>query len=331
MIALSLKRFGSLLLHILLGLALSRGVSADQTLSWSQWVEQLRLEAIADGIAPKTFDRIFAKIPKPSKQVLHYDRTQPETRLTFEKYRTTRASAYRIKLGRQALKRYRPLLSEISEKYGVSTCFIVSLWGLESSYGRFMGSFPVIKSLATLAYDSRRSAFFRKQLMYALHIVNDGHVDLSDFKGEWAGGSGQPQFLPSSWYHYAVDYNQDGRKDIWDTKSDVFASIANYLVQHGWQSDEPWAVPVRVPQGFDESLVNSKEQETVGQWRNKGLTTLDDRAWPDNHFTAELIQPYGGPNFLIFNNFKVIMKWNHSSYYAGTVGYMAEKICKEPL
>lgn len=299
--------------------------------SWSAFVSQVRAEAISKGIRPEVFDRAFANIHAPNRRVLRYDRTQPEKRLTYLKYRNTRADAYRIKLGRIMLKRNRPLLEEISQKYGVNSCFIVSLWGLETSYGRFMGSFPVIKSLATLAYDNRRAAFFRKQLFYALHILNDGHVSFADFKGEWAGASGQPQFLPSSWHYYAVDYNGDGRKDIWKTKSDVFASIANYLVKHGWKSNQPWLIQVRVPATIDSADMSRKVTKTVAEWASLGVKAAPGYSLPDANLEASLIKPYGGPSYMIFNNFKVIMRWNRSIYYAGTVGYMAEKICRHKL
>jgi membrane-bound lytic murein transglycosylase B len=298
--------------------------------TWSQFVAGVRTEALAQGIRPEVFDRAFRNIHAPNRRVLHFDRTQPEKRLTFLKYRNTRASKARIIYGRRYMKKYAPLLNEISHKYGVSKCFITSLWGLETSYGRFMGNFPVIKSLATLAYNSRRAPFFRKQLFYALHILNGDHVALKDFKGEWAGASGQPQFLPSSWHNYAVDYNGDGRKDIWNTHSDVFASIANYLVKHGWKTGQPWAIKVTTPRGFDEDLMTREVTKTVGEWAAMGVKPAG-RPFPNRHLKASIIRPYGGPTFMIFNNFKVIMRWNRSTYYAGTVGYMAEQVCRKEL
>lgn len=298
--------------------------------SWSEYVKQLRQEAMTQGIRPEVFDRAFADIHEPNRQVLHLDRTQPEKRLTFIKYRNTRADAFRIKLGRSELKKYQPLLQEISQRYGVSECFIVSLWGLETSYGRYMGNFPVIKSLATLAYDNRRAAFFRTQLFHALHILNGDHVALKDFKGEWAGASGQPQFLPSSWHDYAVDYNGDGKKDIWKTHADVFASIANYLVQHGWQRGEPWAVKVKLPGNFNKDLLTREVTHTVAEWEKMGVSPIDGKL-PRGDLQASVVEPYGGPALMIFKNFKVIMKWNRSIYYAGTVGYMAEQVCRRKL
>jgi membrane-bound lytic murein transglycosylase B len=315
-------------------LLLTMTLTAHQALasqkSWPEFIKKIRAEALSQGIRPEVFDRAFHGLTAPNKKVLRYDRTQPEKRLTFLKYRNTRADAFRIKLGRQELRKKKGILHEISRRYGVSECFIVSLWGLETSYGRFMGSFPVVKSLATLAYDNRRSAFFRKQLFYALHILNNGHVKLKDFKGEWAGASGHPQFLPSSWHNFAVDYDGDGRKDIWKTLPDALASIANYLKQNGWQTNQPWAIVVNTPSGFDKGLMGRKITKSVSEWGKLGVTSVSGQL-PNGSIKASIVRPYGGPTMMIFNNFKVIMKWNRSTYYAGTVGYMAEKVCKRSL
>ena len=306
-------------------------ISAYGKQSWPDFLKEIRKEAIAQGIRPEVVDDALRGIKEPSRKVLHLDRTQPEKRLTFLKYRNTRADAYRIKLGRKELQKHQALLQEIGRRYSVNKCFIVSLWGLETSYGRFMGSFPVVHSLATLAYDNRRSAFFRKQLFLALHILNDGHVQLKDFKGEWAGASGHPQFLPSSWHKFAVDYDRSGRKDIWKSLPDAFASIANYLHKSGWRIGEPWAIPVTVPVNFDEKLMSRKIVKTISQWKSLGVHAQENEHLPNKNYEASIIRPYGGPTLMIFNNFKVIMKWNRSIYYAGTVGYMAEQVCQQPI
>jgi len=298
--------------------------------SWNSFLKQLRIEALSQGIRPDVFDQAFQGMKEPSHKVIHYDRTQPEKRLTFLKYRNTRADAFRIKMGRIELKKNHSLLTKIGREYGVNECFIVSLWGLETSYGRFMGTFPVVHSLATLAYDNRRANFFRKQLFLALKILNEGHVNLEKFKGEWAGASGHPQFLPSSFHHYAVDYDGDGKKDIWTSLPDVFASIANYLHRNGWKPGEAWALPVVLPSHFNKDLINLKITKSVNEWKRLGVYG-EGEALPSHDYQASIIAPYGGPAFMIFNNFKVIMKWNRSTYYAGTVGYMAEKICQHPI
>ncbi len=237
--------------------------------NWKTWVKQLKEEAMDRGISSRTFDRALKGV-KPSKRVLSLDRNQPERRISYLKYQKTRVSAYRIKLGKQKLKQYSGLLNEISSLYGVNPCYITAFWGLESSYGNYLGKFPVIQSLATLAYDSRRGEFFREQLLYALQIVNDGHVPLHKFKGEWAGASGHPQFLPSSWYNYAIDHNGDGRKDIWNTYGDVFASIANYLRENGWQPHQPTLYEVKLSKKIPKALLTLKTTKTVKQWEKLG-------------------------------------------------------------
>ena len=293
--------------------------------NWNTFVAQLRVEAIAKGIRPDVFDTAFEGIHAPHQHVLHMDRTQPEKRITYTQYRNSRASQDRIVLGRQEAKKYSALLHKIGAEYGVDPAFIVSLWGLETSYGRYMGNFPVIKSLATLSFDHRRAAVFRRELFYALEILNEGHVSLKNLKGEWAGGTGQPQFLPSSWHDFAVDYDGDGHKDIWKSHPDVFASMANYLVKHGWQANQPWTVTVTLPANFDKNLVSLKTVKTVDEWEKMGVRITEHNTL-NPQLPASIIAPDGGPTMMVFNNFKVIMKWNHSIYYVGTVGYLAEQI-----
>lgn len=291
---------------------------------WNVWVQQLRAEAISQGIRPQLFDQIF-KGMTPSPEHLQLDRKQPEKRLTYLEYRTSRVPVARIQRGKQEFKKREALLNEIGQHYGVSPCIITSLWGMESDYGNYMGKYPVIRSLATMAYDNRRGEFFRRELLYALHIVNDGQVKLKDYVGEWAGASGQPQFLPSSWYRYAVDYNGDGRKDIWHTYSDIFASIANYLDKNGWQKGQPLLVEVVLPSNFDLDEANLKIEKTVSEWLAMGIRPKGKIY--NHNVMASIIIPGGGPAFMVFNNFKVIMKWNRSTYYAAAVSYLADKIC----
>lgn len=296
--------------------------------NWNQWVAGVRQEALAEGVSPAVFDAAFADIHEPSRQVKGLLHSQPEHRLTFTKYRSSRVDSYRIAIGRQEYKKNQALLDEIARHYGVDPCFILSFWGLESSYGSYMGNFPVIKSLATLAYDSNRRDFFHKELLLALHILNDGHVTLARFKGEWAGASGQPQFLPSSWVKYAVDYDGDGHKDIWSSKADVFASIANYMKINGWRTGEPWAIYVKLPTNFDMKLEGKATVKPVSEWNALGVRTDKGEPLPDQALQASIIQPYGGPVFLAYPNYRMILRYNNSIYYAGAIGYLADKICQ---
>ncbi len=312
---------------VLLGIGIILSCVSYAQSNWTDYVKQLRTEAISKGIRPEVFDAAFQNIHEPHRSVLSFDRNQPEKRISYLHYRDSRASQDRIVIGRREMHKHAQLLNRVSERYGVSTCYIVSLWGLETSYGRFMGKFPVITSLATLAYDHRRAAFFRKELFYALEILNEGHVSVEDFKGEWAGATGQPQFLPSSWHDYAVDFDGNGRKDIWKSYADVFASIANYLAKNGWQNDLPMSVAVTLPPQFSSDLASLKVVKTVAEWESMGVH-VDQANSVNLQLPASIVMPDGGPAMMVFNNFKVLMKWNHSIYYAGTVGYMADRICQ---
>lgn len=306
---------------------LSLTSSAFASQSWQSFMKEVREQALEEGISATVLDRAFADVREPSRTVKNLARSQPEHRLTFNKYLHSRADNYRIVMGRKQFQKNQAVLEKIGQDYGVDPCFIVSFWGMESSYGTYMGNFPVIRSLATLAYDSNRPQFFRKELFLALHILNDGHVDLPTFKGEWAGASGQPQFLPSSWVQYAVDYDRDGRKDIWTSKADVFASIANYMKQNGWQANEPWAIEVKLPPKFDMSLEGKTIVKPVSEWNAMGVRTTTGAPLPNQDLQASIVQPYGGPVFLAFPNYKMILRYNNSIYYAGAIGYMADKIC----
>ncbi len=320
------KRIAQLLISGLLTL-LTISATAAPKQSWNSWVSSFKQDAMADGISSYLLDEVFNGW-RPNPRVVSLDRNQPERRLTFLKYRNTRGEPYRITLGKRELRKHNKLLTEVSQEYGVSKCYLLSFWGLETSYGRYMGRFSTIKALATLAYDGRRATFFRKELLYALHMVNDGHVNHKDLKGEWAGATGHPQFLPSSWHKFAVDYNNDGRKDIWNSMGDVFASIANYLHQNGWQANQPISVEATMPRNFPKDLVSLKITKPVHEWLAMGVKIKHNgQPMPDENMQASVVRPHGGPDFLVFNNFKVIMRWNRSTYYAGTVKYVADKIC----
>jgi membrane-bound lytic murein transglycosylase B len=315
-----------LILAVMFFLFSPMGFAASE--SWSSFIASVRQQALSEGVSQTTLDAAFADIHEPSRQVKGLSRSQPEHRLTYAKYLSSRVDNYRISVGRQQYKKNQVLLDDVGRHFGVDPCFITAFWGMETSYGSYMGTFPVIRSLATLAYESPRKDFFRKELLLALHILNDGHVSLYRFKGEWAGASGQPQFLPSSWVKYAVDYDGDGRKDIWDSKADVFASIANYMKKNGWQTGEPWAIQVKLPVHFDMSLEGKSIVKPVSEWNALGFRTLNNQSLPLKPGFASIVQPNGGPVFLAYPNYKMILRYNNSIYYAGAIGYLADKICQ---
>ena len=324
-----MNTFFRVLVLLLFGLAMltTIQVEAAQKQNWSSWRADLRKEALSQGVSPQVFDRAFRGIT-PQRRVVNLDRSQPETRMTFYQYRKTRIDPYRITLGKREYKKNRPLLEAIGRQYGVDPCFIVSIWGLETSYGHFMGSFSVIRALATLAYDGRRSAFFRKELLIALQILNEGHIDVTKLKGEWAGASGHPQFLPSSWRNFAVDYDGDGKKDIWTNKKDALASIANYLASNGWKTGQPWGIPVLLPNHMNRDLLGKKNKKGLNDWLQLGVQAAHGHSLPMANLTAAIIKPYGGPDLMIFDNFRALQSYNPSIFYVGSVGYLAEKICQ---
>jgi len=294
---------------------------------FKSWLQDVREEASGKGISAPTLDAALNGIA-PIPRVVELDRKQPEFTLTFDQYMQRVVPESRVKRGRQRLAENRALLDEVSKKYGVPPQFIVAFWGIETDFGRVTGGFKVVPALATLAYDGRRSAFFRKELFLALSIIDNGHISAKDMVGSWAGAMGQPQFMPSSFTGYAVDHDGDGRKDIWTTKADVFGSAANYLSSYGWRGDERWGRAVKLPQGFDKALEGEKIRKTVNEWAALGVTMPDGSALPNATLEASVIQPAkeGGPAFLVYNNYRVILRWNRSHYFAMAVGRLADRI-----
>ncbi len=222
----------------------------------------------------------------------------------------------------------RAVLNEVGRRYGVQPRFIVALWGIETTFGQISGKFPVIASLATLAYDGRRSAFVRKELINALRIVDQDNVDPKDMLGSWAGAMGQSQFMPSSFLLYAVSYRGDGRRDIWHRREDVFASIANYLAQLGWRAGETLGRAVSLPPRLDPALIGPGIKKPLAQWAKLGLRRADGGPLPAAPLEASLLQPGGsdGPAILIYDNYRVLMKWNSSNYFATAVGLLADSM-----
>lgn len=292
---------------------------------FATWLEGFRREAVAQGIRPATLDVAFAGVA-PIPRIIELDRKQPETTLTFDEYIDRVVSDQRRQAARQHEADNQALLDEVGRRFGVQPRFIVALWGIETDFGRVAGTYPVIAALATLAYDGRRSTFFRRELLNALKIVDRDHVDPHHMVGSWAGAMGQSQFMPSSFLAYAVSYRGDGPPDIWSKREDVFASIANYLARSGWHGNETWGREVRLPAGFDVNLVGLGVRKPLAQWTSLGIRRLDGATLPDRDLTASIVEPGGheGPAFLVYDNYRTILKWNNSSYFATAVGYLAD-------
>ena len=290
------------------------------------WLDGVQKEARASGISDGTLKLAFTNL-QPLPQVIELDRQQPEFTLRFEDYLLRVVSEQRVEKGRRLMQEHAALLKAVADRYGVEPRFIVALWGVESDFGRLVGDFNVVAALATLAYDGRRSAFFRKELMDALRIVDQGNVTVSAMTGSWAGAMGQNQFMPSSFLAYAVDFDGDGRRDIWSSEADVFASIANYLVQEGWKPGQGWGVPVRIPPGFDTAMLGLDRREPVSEWRNAGVTSSDGKPLPDLP-SAALVQPAGpgGAVYMVFDNYRTVMRWNRSLFFATAVGLLADRL-----
>ena len=262
--------------------------------------------------------------------MIELDRNQPEGRLTFAQYLQNVISEARIVAAQKRLKIYASDLEAVESDYEVQRRFIIALWGIESDFGRFTGGFSVIDSLATLAYDGRRSVFFRTELIEALRIISMGEIEYSNMKGSWAGAMGQCQFMPSSFHRFAEDYDKDGRRDIWHSLPDVFASISNYLNQSGWKFDQTWGRQVILPNDFDLTLVGLERLYPIGHWQALGVRRVDGSDLPKRQLLASIILPDGADNqaYMVYDNFRTIMKWNRSTYFALAVGRLSDQLIR---
>jgi len=293
--------------------------------SFQVWLADVRKEALANGVSEETLNNAFRDL-RPIPLVIKRDRSQPEFKLTLDEYLNRVVTERRIREGRKKLHEHRDLLTRISKQYGVQQEYVVALWGIETRYGERTGSFPVLAAVATLAYDGRRSKYFRRELLNALKILDDGHISAENMNGSWAGAMGQVQFMPSSFQSYAVDYDGDGRIDIWNNVGDALASAANYLARSGWEGDQGWGQEVQLPKGFNKKLINSRVRKSLNEWQRMGVS---GKGFPQNpNLQASIVQPdrQGGRTFLAYPNYRVILKWNRSNFFAVAVGTLADRI-----
>lgn len=318
----------------------SSGVSAVPPLSlppFDVWLAELRVEAETRGIRKETLDRALAGL-EPVAQILERDRTQAEFTLDLDGYIKRRLTRGTIRTARQMYARHRTLATRVGRAYDVDPRVLIAVWGLESNFGRFAGVRPTIPTLATLAYDPRRSALFRRELFSALEILDRGDIELERLKGSWAGALGQPQFMPSSYLRYAQDFDGDGRRNIWTSQPDVFASIAYYLQQHGWKEGERWGREVTVPASAERAVVQvplrtegcrARRAMTVPQplqtWRKLGLRTAGGGPLPVASMDGSLIRD-GSRAFLVYNNYEALLDYNCAHTYALAVALLADAL-----
>lgn len=303
----------------------TRGARAQEG-DFAAWLNGLRADALAQGIGRATLDRALTGLA-PIPRVVELDRHQPETTLTFAEYIARVVTPQRREDARVHYRENQAALDAVAARFGVEPRFIVALWGIETDFGRNTGGFKVIPALATLAFDGRRPAFFRRELLNALTIVDREGIDPDRMLGSWAGAMGQSQFMPSSFLAYAVSFRGDGPPDIWSQREDVFASIANYLARVGWHPREGWGEEVALPPRLEPP---SGPPRPVAEWASLGLARVDGKPLPDHAGEASLVLPdgQGGPAFLAYDNFRVLLKWNNSNYFAIAVGFLADSISR---
>jgi membrane-bound lytic murein transglycosylase B len=316
--------------RVLLANALSAAIAArafatPSDTSFPGFLNDLRAEARRAGISAATLDRAFAGVA-PNQKVLERDRRQPEFTMTWARYRALVITDKRITDGLNAVAANRTLFQRVQQRYGVDTGVIAGIWGLESSFGTGTGDFRVIEALATLAWEGRRAKFFRSELIAALKILEQGDIAPAAMTGSYAGAMGQPQFMPSSYLRYAVDFDGHGRRDIWTSKPDVLGSIANYLAQSGWRSGETWGQPVRLPPGLVPE--GRADRRTLSEWAQAGVQPIGGRWLATSQTPSAIVAPDGadGEGFVVFPNFNAIRRYNPSDFYALAVGLIGDQV-----
>lgn len=307
----------------LLSMACSLSAHGAENMSFAEWYEEFRREAVDNGVSAQTLDIAFAEqqlIPS----VITRDRKQPELRKDFQTYIDNAINVLRIRKARKMLADNEELLNAVYKEYGVPPAYLIAFWGMETDFGKRKGDYPVIGALSTLAYDTRRPDFFRSELMHAVKMVQSG-VSPEKMKGSWAGAFGNFQFMPSTYHAFAVDRDGDGVPDLWNSLPDALASAANYLSSEGWNKAIGWGMEAFLPKRFDWNLIEQKR--TLQEWLDAGVEFVNFGKAPLST-PAKLFLPAGvqGPAFLVYSNFDVILQWNNSVLYAIAVGHLADRI-----
>jgi len=314
--------------------------------TFAEYTEALKKQALELNFDQTLITAAFEHI-KYYKRAVKADRSQPEKVETLDTYLPKRITQWKVDQARKLFKQHHKLLTQIGAQYGVQPRFIVALWGLETNFGKYTGNYNVVSALATLAYEGRREAFFKKQLWAALTILSEKHISADKMIGSWAGAMGQNQFMPTSFLAYAVDGDGDGKKDIWNNTADVFASVANYLKQEGWSDELTWGRQVKLPENFDNSLAIpkrtgnrkkwlaawSKREKSLVEWQKLGIRRIDGTSLPAVNIKAALIFPDDekGRAYLAYENYKSLMHWNLSYYFVSSVGHLSDRIKFPPI
>ncbi|WP_420393353.1 lytic murein transglycosylase [Acuticoccus sp.] len=296
--------------------------------AFTQCVQSKWPAARSAGVTRATFDRVTAGL-RPDPKTVELSGRQAEFVKPIWEYLATAVSDKRVTGGRAALDEHRATLANIAERWKVDPEVVVAIWGMETSYGTYMGDHNAVRAAATLACNGRRrGTFWTQQFAAAIKIAQDGHVPLERMNSSWGAAMGHTQFIPTSWQAYAADYDGDGKRDIWRSIPDAFASTANYLAKHGWRYQETWGYEVVVPRGFDHGLADGQRKRTLAEWSQLGLRRAGGGSWPRPNDPAYLLYPAGanGPAFLMLRNFDVIKRYNNADAYALAVGHLADRI-----
>lgn len=296
-----------------------------------EFVEKLKREARQQGIRASTINQAFANIHFVD-HVVKSDQNQPEQKVLLDDYLNRVITPEKVTQARTQMRTHQQILRRTEQRYGVQPQYLVALWALESRFGKVQGDEDIFSALASLAFEGRREAFFTKELIAALKMVDEGHIEASQMKGSWAGAMGQNQFMPSSYLRYGADGDGDGKMDIWNNINDVFASSANYLASEGWKRGGEWGQQVTLPADFDTALAGTKtaQRKTVAQWQALGVTFPQNSRQPNAQQNAWIVIPDDGQNrgFMALQNFRTLMAWNRSYYFAISIGMMADAIMR---
>ena len=311
--------------------ALSLPLAALPFAAWAQvgfasFVAGVRAEAVRAGIRGATVDAAFEGV-QPNPKVVELDHHQPEFTMSWAQYKQRVLPPLRLEEGRRAYGGEAGLLGSLMDRYPADPGIVMGIWGLESGFGAKTGNYRIVEALATLAYDGRRAGYFRGELINALRILNAGDVSPRAMTGSWAGAMGQPQFMPSSYLHYAVDADGDGRRDMWTSRADVFGAVANYLARWGWRPGEPWGQPVRVPDGMA-GRTGREVVRPLAEWQAEGVRRIDGRGFSRGDVRGAVLLPdgEGGEAYMVYTNFNVIRRYNPSDFYALGVGLLANAV-----